>query len=120
MYLVNLVAAWRIAMPTLFGLDCVRALVRGLLILPSVALLLQPLFAQAGSNAAVATPSEVLELEDNTFTAMGSRALADIVEGWEGLSELGLNDCYLTARGWAMVGESLRKGKNARLEILKA
>jgi hypothetical protein len=63
--LVNLVAAWRSAMSTLFGLDCVRARMRALLILPSVALLLQPLFAQAGSNAAVATPSEVLELEDN-------------------------------------------------------
>ena len=62
----------------------------------------------------------VLELEDNTFTAMGSKALADIIEGWEGLSELGLNDCYLTARGWHMVGESLRKGRNARLEVLKA
>jgi Ran GTPase-activating protein 1 len=62
----------------------------------------------------------VLELEDNTFTAMGSKALADIIHGWEGLEELGLNDCYLTARGWTMVTESLRKGKNARLEILKA
>jgi Ran GTPase-activating protein 1 len=62
----------------------------------------------------------VLELEDNTFTAMGSKALADIIDGWESLAELGLSDCYLTSRGWTMVGESLRKGKNARLEILKS
>jgi Ran GTPase-activating protein 1 len=62
---------------------------------------------------------EVLELEDNTFTSMGSKALADLVGGWESLRELGLNDCYLSARGWNMLGEGLRNGKNKKLEILK-
>jgi Ran GTPase-activating protein 1 len=63
---------------------------------------------------------QVLDLEDNTFTAMGGRALADNIDRWVALEELSLNDCYLTARGWAMVAESLRKGKNVRLELLQA
>ena len=62
---------------------------------------------------------QVLELEDNTFTAMGSKALADIVSGWADLKILNLNDCYLSARGFTMFGESLRSGENKALEIMK-
>ncbi len=62
---------------------------------------------------------QVLELEDNTFTAMGSKALADIISGLAELKELGLNDCYLSARGWTMIAESLKLGKNGKLELLK-
>jgi Ran GTPase-activating protein 1 len=62
---------------------------------------------------------QVLELEDNTFTAMGCKALSDIVSGWTDLKVLNLNDCYLGARGFTMFGESLRGGKNKSLEIMK-
>jgi Ran GTPase-activating protein 1 len=62
---------------------------------------------------------QVLELEDNTFTAMGSKALADIVSGWGDLKILNLNDCYLSARGFIIVGESLRSGGNKALEVMK-
>jgi Ran GTPase-activating protein 1 len=62
---------------------------------------------------------QVLELEDNTFTAMGCKALADSVSGWADLKVLNLNDCYLSARGFTMFGESLRSGKSLNLEVMK-
>lgn len=62
---------------------------------------------------------QVLELEDNTFTAKGSKALADIIAKWEDLQYLNLNDCYLSSRGFIMVAESMRAGKNSKLETMK-
>ena len=61
----------------------------------------------------------VLDLQDNTFTALGSRALADVMHQWEELKELGVGDCLLGARGGIMLGEALRAGKNASLEVLR-
>jgi Ran GTPase-activating protein 1 len=62
---------------------------------------------------------QVLELEDNTFTAMGCKALADIVSRWADLKVLNLNDCYLSPRGFIMLSESLRSGKSSNLEVMK-
>ena len=62
---------------------------------------------------------KVLDLQDNTFTTLGARALADVIHQWEELRELGLNDCYLSARGGVMVVEALREGKNKGLEVLR-
>lgn len=62
---------------------------------------------------------KVLDLQDNTFTAMGARALVDVIHQWEGLQELGISDCYLSARGGVMLGEALREGKNQGLEVLR-
>jgi Ran GTPase-activating protein 1 len=62
---------------------------------------------------------KVLDLQDNTFTAMGARALAGVIHQWEELQELGLNDCLLTGRGGVMLLEALREGKNQGLELLK-
>lgn len=39
-----------------------------------------------------------LDLQDNTFTAMGARALSDVVGGWTELVELGIGDSLLSAR----------------------
>lgn len=58
----------------------------------------------------------VLDLQDNTFTAKGAKALADVVGGWKDLRELGVGDCLLSARGGVLLGEALR---NNELEILR-
>jgi Ran GTPase-activating protein 1 len=62
---------------------------------------------------------QVLDLQDNTFTAMAARALSDVIHEWEGLRELGVGDCLLGARGGVMLGEALRAGKNKSLEVLR-
>jgi Ran GTPase-activating protein 1 len=62
---------------------------------------------------------KVLDLQDNTFTAMGARALSDVIHQWEGLQELGVGDCLLGARGGVMLGEALRAGKNSTIEVLR-
>lgn len=63
---------------------------------------------------------EIFDLEDNTFTAMGSKALADNISSWENLRELCLNDCYLSAKGWVMVVEALKIAKAPKLKVIKA
>lgn len=62
---------------------------------------------------------KVLDLQDNTFTATGAKALTDVIHQWEGLQELGISDCYLGARGGVMLVEALREGKNQGLEVLR-
>lgn len=62
---------------------------------------------------------EVLDLQDNTFTVMGSKALADVLEGWASLLELGVGDCLLSARGGVKVAEALAANKNQKLQILR-
>ena len=60
-----------------------------------------------------------LDLQDNTFTKSGAKALADVLDGWVEMQELGVSDCLISARGAVWVGEALQKGKNERLEVLK-
>ncbi|MCJ1246163.1 hypothetical protein MMC30_003368 [Trapelia coarctata] len=62
---------------------------------------------------------EVVDLQDNTFTIVGSRALAEVVGGWEGLKELGAGDCLLGGRGSGLVFGALGKGSNKGLRTLK-
>ncbi|KAF2088226.1 RNI-like protein [Saccharata proteae CBS 121410] len=66
-----------------------------------------------------ASALRTLDLQDNTFTAMGARALADVVGGWGELRELGVGDCLLGKKGGVMLGNALGKGKNELLEILR-
>ncbi|MBE3046264.1 hypothetical protein IMZ48_27750, partial [Candidatus Bathyarchaeota archaeon] len=61
----------------------------------------------------------VFNIQDNTFTLSGAKALAKAVQGWPELQELGVSDCYLTAKGWAHVSQALAKGQNAKLEVLR-
>jgi len=64
---------------------------------------------------------EVLDLQDNTFTVVGARALAGVVGGWPGLRELGVGDCLVGARGMVhLVREGLGKGGNGGLRVLRA
>ncbi len=62
---------------------------------------------------------QVLDLQDNTFTSIGARALSDVVGGWDELRELGIGDCLLGARGGVMLTEAFWKGQNKQLEILR-
>ncbi|OCL08050.1 RNI-like protein [Glonium stellatum] len=66
-----------------------------------------------------ASQLRVLDLQDNTFTALGARALSDVVGGWTQLQELGVGDCLLSGRGGVMLGKALQEGKNAKLEVLR-
>lgn len=66
-----------------------------------------------------ASTIQILDLQDNTFTAMGARALSDVVGGWKEITELGVGDCLLGARGGVMLAEALRAGNNQKLEVLR-
>ena len=62
---------------------------------------------------------EILDLQDNTFTITGARALSQVVEGWTKIKELGIGDSLLGSRGAVLFAEALGKGNNALLEVLK-
>ncbi|KAJ5396482.1 Ran GTPase-activating protein 1 [Penicillium cosmopolitanum] len=62
---------------------------------------------------------EVLDLQDNTFTVMGSTALASVLEGWPSLRELGVGDCLLSARGGVKVAKALAANKNQKIQTLR-
>jgi Ran GTPase-activating protein 1 len=62
----------------------------------------------------------VLDLQDNTFTAVGAEALAEVVIGWKSLRELGVGDCLLGSKGWRLVVDALGKGTNQELKIVRA
>ncbi|KAF2270480.1 RNI-like protein [Lojkania enalia] len=61
----------------------------------------------------------VLDLQDNTFTATGAKALSNVVGGWTELKELGVGDCLLSGRGGIALATALQKGKNQKLEVLR-
>ncbi|KAE8145324.1 hypothetical protein BDV25DRAFT_164955 [Aspergillus avenaceus] len=62
---------------------------------------------------------EVLDLQDNTFTVMGSTALSEVLPGWASLRELGVGDCLLSPRGGVKVAKTLAEAKNQKLETLR-
>ena len=62
---------------------------------------------------------QVCDLQDNTFTTVGARALAEVVGGWKALKELGVGDCLVGARGMVQVAEALGGGNNQELSILR-
>ncbi|KAJ5565807.1 Leucine-rich repeat ribonuclease inhibitor subtype [Penicillium sp. DV-2018c] len=62
---------------------------------------------------------EVLDLQDNTFTSVGSTALANVLSGWPSLRELGVGDCLLSARGGVKVAHALAANKNQKLQTLR-
>jgi Ran GTPase-activating protein 1 len=66
-----------------------------------------------------ATELRVLDLQDNTFTLMGAKALAKVVPEWANLIELGVGDSLLGAKGGIRVAKALAQGKNTKLEILR-
>lgn len=62
---------------------------------------------------------KVLDLEDNTCSFAGSRAISRALPGWTKISELNLSDCLLTRRGSTLVVSALAQGKNTELKELK-
>jgi Ran GTPase-activating protein 1 len=62
---------------------------------------------------------DTLDLQDNTFTAMGATALSKVVGNWTELRELGVGDCLLSARGGVALANALGKGNNKKVEVLR-
>jgi Ran GTPase-activating protein 1 len=62
---------------------------------------------------------ETLDLQDNTFTAMGAKALSSVVGKWPQLRELGVGDCLLSGRGGVALASALEKGQNKKVEVLR-
>lgn len=54
---------------------------------------------------------QILDLQDNTFTAKPSAVLAETLDQWPKLKELNLNDCLLKASGSLLLAEALSKGE---------
>ena len=66
-----------------------------------------------------ASDIRVLDLQDNTFTLLGAKALARVVPSWVEIQELGIGDSLLSPKGGVLLGEALGLGKNEKLEILR-
>lgn len=66
-----------------------------------------------------ATSLEVIDLQDNTFTLMGAKALAAVVTGWVSMKDLGVGDSLLGAKGGVLLAKALASGKNLKLETLR-
>lgn len=66
-----------------------------------------------------ATGLQILDLQDNTFTLTGARALATVTPGWTELEELGIGDSLLSAKGGILVVDALAKGQNKKLKTLR-
>ncbi|KAF7543152.1 hypothetical protein G7Z17_g10976 [Cylindrodendrum hubeiense] len=66
-----------------------------------------------------ATELRILDLQDNTLTLPGAKALAKVVAGWTLLQELGVGESLMSAKGAVLVSKELSKGKNAKLETLR-
>lgn len=62
---------------------------------------------------------DTLDLQDNTFTAMGAKALSSAVGNWTELRELGVGDCLLSGRGGVALAAALEKGNNKKVEVLR-
>ncbi|KAK4053659.1 Ran GAP Rna1 [Microbotryomycetes sp. JL201] len=61
---------------------------------------------------------EVLDLQDNTATEKGSRAIANSLNSWPKLRKLNLSDCLLRPKGGVLVMKALERGTNKQLESL--
>lgn len=66
-----------------------------------------------------ATQLRVLDLQDNTFTLMGAKALAKVAPTWTVIRELGVGDSLLSAKGGVLLADALAQGKNQKLETLR-
>ncbi len=60
-----------------------------------------------------------LDLQDNTFTILGAKALASVAPEWSEIQELEVGDSLLGAKGSLLVANALSKGKNKQLETLR-
>lgn len=75
------------------------------------------LLLQHGLSAC--TQLETLDLQDNTFTSLAAKSLAQVVPSWTEIRELAVGDCLLSARGGSMLGDALAQGGNKKIEVLR-
>lgn len=61
---------------------------------------------------------EVLDLQDNTATLQGSRAIAESLPHWPQLRVLNLSDCLLKPKGGALLFRALAEGHTPTLSAL--
>ncbi|KAF4512524.1 hypothetical protein G6O67_001653 [Ophiocordyceps sinensis] len=66
-----------------------------------------------------ATELRTLDLQDNTFTLTGAKALAKVTPTWALIRELGIGDSLLGAKGVVLLSEALAQGQNKELETLR-
>ncbi|GAA5812214.1 hypothetical protein MFLAVUS_005664 [Mucor flavus] len=59
-----------------------------------------------------------LDLQDNTFTLKGSKALAEALTSWPQLEILNVSDCLLSKKGGVSVFTALNRGENKQLKQL--
>ncbi|KAJ1333730.1 Ran GTPase-activating protein 1 [Microdochium nivale] len=65
------------------------------------------------------TRLKVLDLQDNTFTITGAKALAKVAPLWTEIQELGVGDSLLGGKGGVLVAKALARGENKKLEVLR-
>ncbi|KAI0478679.1 RNI-like protein [Xylariaceae sp. FL0804] len=65
------------------------------------------------------TELKTLDLQDNTFTITGAKALAKVVPLWTEMVELGIGDSLLGAKGGVLLANALGKAKNEKLKTLR-
>lgn len=61
---------------------------------------------------------EILDLQDNTFTARGCRAFAAALPTWPELKRLNFGECLLSNKGTILLSHALALGKNPKIESL--
>ncbi|KAF9121592.1 hypothetical protein BGW39_010408 [Mortierella sp. 14UC] len=61
---------------------------------------------------------EILDLQDNTFTARGCRAFATALPTWPELKRINFGECLLSNKGAMMLSRALALGKNPKIESL--
>jgi Ran GTPase-activating protein 1 len=65
------------------------------------------------------TGLQLLDLQDNTFTHTGAKALSQVIGTWTSLQDLGVSDCLLGAKGGVYLGNALKAGNNKNIEVLR-
>lgn len=50
---------------------------------------------------------EKLDLQDNTFTVKGGRALAQVISKWPSIRDLGISDCLLSTEGAELLADAM-------------
>ncbi|GJE88489.1 RNI-like protein [Phanerochaete sordida] len=66
------------------------------------------------------TGLQLLDLEDNTFGDIGSKAMAEVLAQWPALHTLNLSDCHLAKEGdISPIVETLADGSNPNLATLR-
>ncbi|KAF8756129.1 Leucine Rich repeat [Rhizoctonia solani] len=75
--------------------------------------------AEISKGLAKCSKLQILDLQDNTCTESGSRAVAESLKSWPDLRILNLSDCLLGPKGGIALATALKEGNCPKLETLK-